>query len=157
MWDKKYKKWKRRQKGNTIGRIYYAHPTSEERFYLRMLLNIVKGPTNYEDIRTFNGTIFNDFKTACMARGLLEDDNEWNDAIVEAGRWSSTKSLWEMFVTLLLFCEISNPLELWNNHWELLSDDMLYMQRKVLQNNMLTMTQCQLQNYTLYEIEKNHE
>ncbi|XP_073116154.1 uncharacterized protein [Elaeis guineensis] len=31
-----------------IGRIYYAHPASGERFYLRMLLNIIKEPTSYK-------------------------------------------------------------------------------------------------------------
>jgi hypothetical protein len=33
-----------------IGRMYYAHPTSGERYYLRMLLNYVKGATSYEHL-----------------------------------------------------------------------------------------------------------
>lgn len=45
VWDKPEKIWQIRQKGEAIGRIFYAHPTSGERFYLRLLLNKVKGPT----------------------------------------------------------------------------------------------------------------
>ncbi|XP_074297506.1 uncharacterized protein LOC141628239 [Silene latifolia] len=46
--------WKRRKQGRCIGRISYVHPTAGERYYLRLLLNIVKGPKSYEEIRTVN-------------------------------------------------------------------------------------------------------
>lgn len=38
--------WKKKN----IGRIYYAQPTSGEKYYLRMLLNTVKGFRSYEEI-----------------------------------------------------------------------------------------------------------
>ncbi|XP_077252576.1 uncharacterized protein LOC143891975 [Tasmannia lanceolata] len=50
VYNKKDKMWQQRKKGKCIGRIVYAHPSSGERFYLRMLLNIVKGPRSYEEI-----------------------------------------------------------------------------------------------------------
>jgi hypothetical protein len=50
------------KRGFAIGRIYNAHPTSGERYYLRMLLNIVKGCTSYEDIRMVNGVVYPTFK-----------------------------------------------------------------------------------------------
>jgi hypothetical protein len=56
--------------------MYYAHPTSGERYYLRMLLNCVKGATSYEHLRTMDGKVHNTFKNACIAMGLLVDDNE---------------------------------------------------------------------------------
>jgi hypothetical protein len=43
VWKEKEKNWKERQRGFAIGRLYYAHPASGERYYLRMLLNSVKG------------------------------------------------------------------------------------------------------------------
>ncbi|XP_062186018.1 uncharacterized protein LOC133889557 [Phragmites australis] len=43
VWIAKDNKWKKRKKGYAIGRIYYAHPASGERYYLMMLLNTVKG------------------------------------------------------------------------------------------------------------------
>lgn len=81
---KQTRNWKRREKGHKIGRMYYAHPTSEERFYLHMLLNVSKGPTSFEQIRTINNVYYNDYKSACVALGLLEDDNERDNALTEA-------------------------------------------------------------------------
>jgi hypothetical protein len=38
VWKPDVRKWKPRKKGFAIGRMYYAHPGSGERFYLRTLL-----------------------------------------------------------------------------------------------------------------------
>ena len=73
VWDKKNKEWRRRKSGRSIGRIYYAHPSSGERFYLRMLLNVVKGATSFDEIKTVNGQLCPSFKAACFALGLLDD------------------------------------------------------------------------------------
>lgn len=105
-----------RNKGEKMGRIYYAHPITGDRFYMRMLLNIVTGLTCYVDIRTVNGVCYETFKAACVAHVLLEDDNEWNEAILKGCQWASPLFLREMFTTLLLFCEISNPSQFWENH-----------------------------------------
>jgi hypothetical protein len=50
-----------------------------------MLLNCVKGATSYKHLRTMDDT----FKDACIAMGLLADDNEWHQALEEAGLWAS--------------------------------------------------------------------
>jgi hypothetical protein len=39
------------------GRMYYAHPTLGECYYLRMLLNYVKGATSYEHLRTMDDAL----------------------------------------------------------------------------------------------------
>jgi hypothetical protein len=51
---------------------------------------IVKGETSYEDIRTYNGTIYQTFKEACTSLGLLTDNNEWYNAFNEAANWATT-------------------------------------------------------------------
>jgi len=88
-WDKTNKKWVKRQHGFKIGRLYYVNPTEGERFYLRMLLMIVKGAMSYADIRTYNGIDYETFKEACAARGLLTDDNEWYKTFEEATNWAT--------------------------------------------------------------------
>ncbi len=80
MWNRKLKRWTIRKRGFAIGRMYYAHSTSGERYYLRMLLNYVKGATSYEHLRTVDGTQHNTFKDACIVMSLLTDDNEWHQA-----------------------------------------------------------------------------
>jgi len=70
VWKSKEKKWEKRKQGYAIGRIYYAHPTSGERYYLRMLLNTVKGCTSYTQIRIVDGMVLPTFKAACKARAF---------------------------------------------------------------------------------------
>jgi hypothetical protein len=77
-----------RKRAFAIGRMYYAHLTSGEHYYLRMLLNYVKGATSYEHLRIVDATIHDTFKDACIAMGLLANDNEWHQALEEAGVWA---------------------------------------------------------------------
>jgi hypothetical protein len=48
--ESKLKRWTMCKRGFAIGHMYYAHPTLSERYYLRMLLNCVKGATSYEHL-----------------------------------------------------------------------------------------------------------
>ncbi|KAF6155003.1 hypothetical protein GIB67_035750, partial [Kingdonia uniflora] len=64
--------------------IYYASPNSGERYYLRLLLNVVKGQKYFECLRTIDDIMYDTFKVTCAAIGLLEDDEEWIDCLEEA-------------------------------------------------------------------------
>jgi hypothetical protein len=102
-----------RKRGFAIGHMYYAHLTLGEHYYLRMLLNCVKGATSYEHLRTVDGIKHNTFKDACIAMGFLEDDNKWHQAFEEAGLWASGQQLRDMFASMQMFCEMTNPKQLW--------------------------------------------
>ncbi|MCI25274.1 helicase-like protein, partial [Trifolium medium] len=52
VWKQGDRVWAPRQRGLSIGRIHYVPPGAGEQFYLRILLNYVKGPTSYDDIKT---------------------------------------------------------------------------------------------------------
>ena len=54
--------------------MYNVNPSEGERYYLRILLCHIRGPTSFIDLRTYNGVVYKD---AATARGLLEDDKEW--------------------------------------------------------------------------------
>nr|XP_023912503.1 uncharacterized protein LOC112024097 [Quercus suber] len=105
VWHRRDKEWKLRKSGRCIGRIYYAHPASGERFYLRMLLNVIKGARSFEEMRTINNVVYPTFRSTCYALGLLDDDKEWHEALNHASYWASGKQLRELFVTMLIFCE----------------------------------------------------
>ncbi|XP_074355096.1 uncharacterized protein LOC141693803 [Apium graveolens] len=111
--------------------MVYAHPASGECFYLQLLLNIVVGPKNYEDIRTVDGIVYPTYKETCFHRGFLESDKEWHIALADASICASASQLRDLFVTLLVFCEVSNPLELWMSHWMNMADDIEYTRRKM--------------------------
>jgi hypothetical protein len=78
-----------RKRGFAISPMYYAHLTLGERYYLRMLLNYIKGATSYEHLRTMDGIKQDTFKDACIAMDLLVDENEWHQALGEADFWAS--------------------------------------------------------------------
>ncbi|KAM3685737.1 hypothetical protein ACB098_11G143300 [Castanea mollissima] len=154
VWHNRDKEWKLRKSGRCIGRIYYAHPASGERFYLRMLLNVIKGPRSFKEIRTINNVVYPTFRSTCYALGLLDDDKEWHEALNHASCWASGKQLRELFVTMLIFCDVADPYKLWISNWQLLSEDILHRQRTVLQYDNLHLEDFQLQNYALCEIEQ---
>lgn len=123
-WDETSKLWKERKRGRTIRRLYYEHLLSGERYYLPMLLHSIKVPTYYEDLRIINGVLYETFKNACAALGLLDDDGEWDNALSEASIWATGNQLRNMFNEILMFCEIKGPNELWRKHWRSLSEDL---------------------------------
>ncbi|XP_031278554.1 uncharacterized protein LOC116137013 [Pistacia vera] len=67
VWNDTERKWMKRKNEKCIGRIYFAFPDTGEKYYLLMLLNLVKGATSFADIRTVNGEIHPTFKDACYA------------------------------------------------------------------------------------------
>lgn len=74
------KRWHRRRKpARTIGRIYFVCPRDFERYSLRLLLLHVKGATNFNYLKTGNGTLYHTFQAAARACGLLRNGNNgWN-------------------------------------------------------------------------------
>jgi hypothetical protein len=97
-----------------------------------MLLLTVKGATSYEDLRSYNNTLHPTFKEACRARGLLNDDNEWYEAFDEAAKWATSDQLRQLFVTMLLYCEVGDEHIFFEKVWKLLADDIQYNMRRTL-------------------------
>ncbi|MCH85793.1 helicase-like protein, partial [Trifolium medium] len=119
-----------------------------------MMLTVVKGPTCYEDIRTVKGTQYDSYRDACFASGFLGDDKEYIEAIKQAKDWGSCVFLRKLFVCLLLANTMDRPRHVWNKtkHW--LADGILYNQRRLANNRYLQLTEEEIDNLTLLEIEK---
>jgi len=138
-WKASERRWTPRKRGLSIGRIHFVPPRSGEKFYLRILLNHVKGPESYDDIKTIDDFKYNTFKEACFALGLLDDDKEFIDAINQAAYWGSADYMRRLFVVLLVSNQFSRPEHVWSRTWQNLCDDVLYHQRCLLrvQGNVL--------------------
>jgi hypothetical protein len=87
----------------TVGRMYFVQPSEGERYYLRVLLTHVVGATCFEDLRTTHRphtptiVMHPTFKAACLARGLLQDDAEWDQCLLEAVGVQLPRSLRQLF------------------------------------------------------------
>jgi hypothetical protein len=55
------------------------------------------------------GTLCPTFSDACVALGLLGDDREWEQAMTDADVWATPKELCRLFVSMLIFCDVSYP------------------------------------------------
>ena len=60
------------------------NPKLGECYYLRLLLHNVRGPTSFENLRTVDSIVYDSFKGACLAFGLLADDKQWEETLQEA-------------------------------------------------------------------------
>src|SRR6266404_2918511 len=136
--------------------MYYAHPSSGEHFYLRLLLTSVKGATSFEDLRFFQGTQHTSFREACIVHGLLKDDNEWDQCLQEASHMQTGRQLRHLFVTILKDCLPADPRALWDTFWHHICDDLRHQLRvHVFQNRDMDPSEAQIQDYGLYIADQN--
>ncbi|XP_031095170.1 uncharacterized protein LOC115999462 [Ipomoea triloba] len=110
------------------------------------------GPRSFEEIKFVDGKQYMSFRDACYARGLIEEDKEYVDAILEASLWATAYSLRKLFVMLLTSSSMSKPEIVWEAVWIHLAEDAEYQARKTLGFPVLTDTQKK--NYALLEIDK---
>ena len=107
----------------------------------------------FADIRTIDNVVYPTYRSACEKLGLLGDDKEWVYAFAEASVSATAKELRSLFAHMLLFCDISNPLALWTEHWRQMSDDII---EKISTDSHIPnqyLNDEHLQAYILYELE----
>ncbi|XP_019225161.1 PREDICTED: uncharacterized protein LOC109206760 [Nicotiana attenuata] len=120
--------WARRQKRCAVGRIVTCHPIEGERYYLRLLLLHVQGPTSYKDLLTVNGEPCSTFRESVEKRGLLHCDNSLIECMSEATSYQMPYSLRRLFATLLVYCGPANPRKLWERFEESMIEDYKVLQ-----------------------------
>ena len=153
VWDKKDRAWYPRKGSKKIGRAIYINPSCGELYYLRMLLNVAKGATSYEDLRTIAGVMYPTFKDACQALGLLGDDNEWREALREASVWGSAAQMRQLLVTIVLFCSVCDVPSLFSEFYTYFTDDIHHKIKRMLQLPFYTVPEQHIKNHVLVELD----
>jgi len=117
------KKWTIQHRGCCVGCLYFVNPSAGERYFLRTLLTKVKGVVSFEAFRTVNNVVHDTFKSACIALGLYDSDDEWNACLEETINMQIGAQLRFLFVTILAFGVPSEPRMLWDKYKEHICND----------------------------------
>ncbi|CAN0857621.1 ATP-dependent DNA helicase PIF1 [Linum grandiflorum] len=83
----------------------------------------IAGALSYEALRTVNGILYPDYQKACQALGLLSTDDEWNDVMAEVSHWGMPHLIRSTFISLLMFCNVTSPITLFEQWWPAMADD----------------------------------
>ncbi|GFQ65014.1 ATP-dependent DNA helicase [Trichonephila clavata] len=127
-------------------------------FYHQVPLGIVKTRSGVDEklvnlyLTILESSQLINYKEACQVRGLLENDEHWNATLEEAAFMHSPRMLRDLFAVMLQVCAVSNPNQLWINHQENLSEDIMHRVR-IQQRNMDLEFSTEILNEALIIIE----
>lgn len=108
----------RRQIGERICRMFWVAPNQGEQFYLRILLGNFPC-RGYDDLLLLGGPGCSTFQEAARAQGLLNDEEEYAESLVEAHTFMTGYRLRQQFVMLVY---VGAPAAiLWERYKDLLS------------------------------------
>ena len=133
---KRSRKWKRRKtpNENVAGRMYNVHSKDSERFALRLILNHIRGPTSFEQIKTVNNVLHSSFYAAAIERNLIQNSEEAINCLEEAYLLiNGAHKFREFFAQFLINCS-PEATNLWERFKLRLSED-IYFQIKTASNN----------------------
>jgi len=83
------------------------------RYYLHLLLTVVRGATSFEHLRTVDGVVHDSFKAACITLRLLEDDGKWIAMFTDGQEFMTGYALRYLLAMALQHTTITNPLQIW--------------------------------------------
>ena len=119
--------WKCRKQRFSICCMWSASTFMGEHYYLCLLLTVVRGARNFEDLRTVDGILCETFKGACIALRLLEDDGEWIAMFRDAQEFMTGSTFRHLFALALQHTTITHPLAIWEEPRESLCDDLAHL------------------------------
>jgi hypothetical protein len=120
-----------------------------------LLLLHQKGCTSFPSIRTVTGHTYDTNRAAAEALGLLENDQEWCIAMEEAAATASPSELRAMFVQILVFYDVTQPLLLFEKFWEHMSHDIPRVLSTLFGVHLLHVNEPELKGGLLCELENS--
>ncbi|CAG8475957.1 23974_t:CDS:2 [Cetraspora pellucida] len=116
-------------------------------YYLRLLLIVICGTTSFQHLCSINGVVFPTFQNACDALGLLHNNDEWDLCLSEAAQIRTGSQLCYLFTTILLFCTLFHPEQLWTKYFNFLTEDIQFY------NNITMFTDTNIKNHALSHLQ----
>ena len=151
VWNLVTFEWLPRKKQTVYGRLVYIPPNAGEKFYARLVLSVAKNLQSFDDLHRFDGVLYDTIREACLARGLLEDNGEWQRSLDEAKHFQTGFILRGLFVVILRDCLPAEPRSLWNEYKEYICDDLPRVLRRM---GLTNASDDDVYNYGLYLVER---
>ena len=70
-------------------------------------------PPSYRDLRTVGGQDTETFQAVCTLHDFLDDNDEWGNSLTQAASLQMPTQFHNLFATVCIFCQPSDPLQLW--------------------------------------------
>ena len=86
--------------------MYSFNPSQVELFRLRLLLLNCRDAKSFDELKNINGIQYMTFSEACLALGLIDDNEEWSRVMQEAVSWMMPGSIRLFFVRILIHCHL---------------------------------------------------
>ena len=151
-WHHKLCHWNKHKAGKTSGRMVFVPSSAGERFYACLLLSVLTDVRSFEHLRTVGGIVYPTYQEACLARGLLADNNEWKSTLEEGVHMQTGRQLHQLFVTIVAYNQPSQSAELWHLFKSHLCDD---LPRFLARHHNLQLNDNLLYDYGLYLIQQH--
>ncbi|XP_028093115.1 uncharacterized protein LOC114293281 [Camellia sinensis] len=123
VWVPTDRMWYERKQKTVIGRI--INLTEGARYYLRLLLNHVRAPTSFQNLKIVNRIVCESFRQVALQRSLLEDDDSQEKCLDEATNFRMPSSLRQLFATILVYCNPNDPKALFSKFEKSMAEDSL--------------------------------
>lgn len=127
IWNNRDGTWqKRKQRSKMIGQMMEVSPADNELYHLRIILHHKRGATSFQDLKTVNGIVFDNYYDACKEMGLIEDTEEYIRTFNEMANRNFPPRLRKMFALICCIatenqiCEIPR---MWNMFSNVLMED----------------------------------
>ncbi|CAH9123167.1 unnamed protein product [Cuscuta epithymum] len=132
VWNNQRKQWTQRKRKEVIGRLVTVNPMEGERYYLRLLLSNVRGPTSFVDLKSVGSDAMATYRAAAERLGLLSGDFVIRASLDEAVLFQLPSSLRRLFATHLCYSDVPNPRALWEEYKPHLYEDLARFQPPAL-------------------------
>ena len=109
---------KRRNFSKAIGRVVSVSPKDVERLHLKWILHRIKGVTCFNDLKSYEGVTYNNFKETAIAMGLVESHTEIFNIFKEACAIMMPIQLRKFFLWFVLSDNFVLSFEIWNKFKE---------------------------------------
>jgi hypothetical protein len=108
---------------------------------------------SFDYLKNVSGVVHPTFQLACKTLGLLGDDKEWEDVFCEAMATATSPQIRNLFVSVVLFCDVADLEVLFNKFWRSMYDDIITRFKSSFAMPNLKLFDDELKNYVLYELE----